>query len=67
MDLLVVSGRRDDAGATVVAELAALGATARFVRSDVAVNNAGTEGTPRPCRLGSRIGHNRANHRRQRR
>ena len=67
---LVVSGRRDDAGQKLVAELRALGAQAEFVRADVrhendvqnlvdktvarfgrldvAVNNAGTEGTPGP-------------------
>jgi NAD(P)-dependent dehydrogenase (short-subunit alcohol dehydrogenase family) len=67
---LVVSGRRDDAGQALVAELRALGAEAEFVRADVrresdvqnlvdktvarfgrldvAVNNAGTEGTPGP-------------------
>ena len=67
---LVVSGRQDDAGATLVAELQGLGAEAIFVRADVrheddlralvdqavakfgrldiAVNNAGTEGTPGP-------------------
>jgi NAD(P)-dependent dehydrogenase (short-subunit alcohol dehydrogenase family) len=67
---LVVSGRRDDAGQTLVAELRALGAAAEFIRADVrhesdvqnlvdktvarfgrldvAVNNAGTEGTPGP-------------------
>jgi NAD(P)-dependent dehydrogenase (short-subunit alcohol dehydrogenase family) len=67
---LVVSGRRDDAGAALAAELAGLGAEAEFVRADVrrddevrnlvdraierfgrldvAVNNAGTEGTPGP-------------------
>jgi NAD(P)-dependent dehydrogenase (short-subunit alcohol dehydrogenase family) len=67
---VVVSGRRDDAGTALVADLAALGAqgaffkvdvrsdddlaklvdqtVARFGRIDVAVNNAGTEGTPGP-------------------
>jgi NAD(P)-dependent dehydrogenase (short-subunit alcohol dehydrogenase family) len=67
---LVVSGRRDDAGAVLVAELRAAGAEAEFARADVrhedevrnlidravarfgrldvAVNNAGTEGTPGP-------------------
>ena len=67
---LVVSGRRDDAGQALVAELRALGAQAEFIRADVrhesdvqnlvdktvarfgrldiAVNNAGTEGTPGP-------------------
>ncbi|MGC1717535.1 MAG: glucose 1-dehydrogenase [Isosphaeraceae bacterium] len=67
---LVVSGRRDEEGAKLVAELRKLGAEAEFVRSDVrheddvrrlvdktvarfgrldvAVNNAGTEGTPGP-------------------
>jgi NAD(P)-dependent dehydrogenase (short-subunit alcohol dehydrogenase family) len=67
---VVVSGRRDDAGAALVAELRAMGAEAAFVRADVrheddvrnlvdktvatfgrldiAVNNAGTEGTPGP-------------------
>ena len=67
---LVVSGRRDDAGRALVAELQALGAEAEFVRADVrresdvqnlvdraierfgrldiAVNNAGTEGTKGP-------------------
>jgi len=67
---LVVSGRRDEEGAKLVAELRKLGAEAEFVRSevrheadvrslvdktvalfgrlDVAVNTAGTEGTPGP-------------------
>jgi NAD(P)-dependent dehydrogenase (short-subunit alcohol dehydrogenase family) len=67
---LVVSGRRDDAGQALIAELRALGAETEFVRADVrredevrnlvdktvtrfgrldvAVNNAGTEGTPGP-------------------
>src|ERR1700738_2193215 len=67
---VVVSGRRDDVGEALVAELRALGAEAEFVRGDVrhesdvqnlvdktvsrfgrldvAVNNAGTEGTPGP-------------------
>ena len=67
---IVVSGRRDDAGQALVAELRAGGAEAEFVRADVrheddvqnlvdktiarfgrldvAVNNAGTEGTPGP-------------------
>jgi NAD(P)-dependent dehydrogenase (short-subunit alcohol dehydrogenase family) len=67
---LVVSGRRDEAGHALVAELRKLGAEAEFVRADVrreddvrslidkavarfgrldvAVNNAGTEGTPGP-------------------
>lgn len=67
---LVVSGRRDEAGHALAAELRALGAEAEFVRADVrhesdvralidhavsrfgrldvAVNNAGTEGTPGP-------------------
>jgi NAD(P)-dependent dehydrogenase (short-subunit alcohol dehydrogenase family) len=67
---LVVSGRREEAGAKLLAELRKLGAEAEFVRSDVrheaeirclvdktvarfgrldvAVNNAGTEGTPGP-------------------
>lgn len=67
---IVVSGRHDDAGANLVAELKELGAEAIFVRADVrhdddlralvdqtvakfgrldiAVNNAGTEGTPGP-------------------
>jgi NAD(P)-dependent dehydrogenase (short-subunit alcohol dehydrogenase family) len=67
---VVVSGRRDDAGAALVAEIEALGAAAVFIRSDVrsdddlqklvagavarfgrldvAVNNAGTIGTPGP-------------------
>jgi NAD(P)-dependent dehydrogenase (short-subunit alcohol dehydrogenase family) len=67
---LVVSGRREDAGKTLVVEIRALGtdaefihadvrnesdvrnlvdkAVARFGRLDVAVNNAGTEGTPGP-------------------
>ncbi len=67
---VVVSGRRDDAGQALVAELRALGAEAEFIRADVrregdvktlidgtvsrfgrldiAVNNAGTEGTPGP-------------------
>jgi NAD(P)-dependent dehydrogenase (short-subunit alcohol dehydrogenase family) len=67
---LVVSGRREDAGHALVAELRALGAEAEFIRADVrresdvlnlidktvarfgrldiAVNNAGTEGTPGP-------------------
>jgi NAD(P)-dependent dehydrogenase (short-subunit alcohol dehydrogenase family) len=67
---LVVSGRREEEGETLVAELRKLGAEAEFVRSDVrheaeirslvdktvarfgrldvAVNNAGTEGTPGP-------------------
>jgi NAD(P)-dependent dehydrogenase (short-subunit alcohol dehydrogenase family) len=67
---LVVSGRRDEEGRKLAAELEKLGAEAEFVRSDVrheaeirslvdktvarfgrldvAVNNAGTEGTPGP-------------------
>jgi NAD(P)-dependent dehydrogenase (short-subunit alcohol dehydrogenase family) len=67
---LVVSGRREEEGEKLVAELRELGAEAEFVRSDVrheadlrmlvdktvarfgrldvAVNNAGTEGTPGP-------------------
>src|ERR1700730_8497530 len=67
---LVVSGRRDEEGEKLVAEVRKLGAEAEFVRSDVrheadirslvdktvarfgrldvAVNNAGTEGTPGP-------------------
>lgn len=67
---LVVSGRRDDAGRALEAELRALGVEAEFIRADVrheddvrnlvdktiarfgrldvAVNNAGTEGTPGP-------------------
>ncbi|HEY0301856.1 MAG TPA: glucose 1-dehydrogenase [Rhizomicrobium sp.] len=67
---IVVSGRRDDAGKALVAELRGLGAEAvfvgadvrrdedvkslvertiaRFGRIDIAVNNAGTEGTPGP-------------------
>ena len=67
---LVVSGRREEEGEKLVAELRRLGAEAEFVRSDVrheaeirslvdktvarfgrldvAVNNAGTEGTPGP-------------------
>jgi NAD(P)-dependent dehydrogenase (short-subunit alcohol dehydrogenase family) len=67
---LVVSGRREEEGEKLVAELRKLGAEAEFVRSDVrheaeiqsladktvarfgrldvAVNNAGTEGTPGP-------------------
>src|SRR5271154_4502020 len=67
---IVVSGRRDDAGEKLVAELHALGVeaeywradvrreddvrslvektVAHFGRLDVAVNNAGTEGTPGP-------------------
>ena len=67
---LVVSGRRDDAGEALVAELRALGAEAAFIRADVrheaevealvagtlarfgrldvAVNNAGTEGSLTP-------------------
>jgi NAD(P)-dependent dehydrogenase (short-subunit alcohol dehydrogenase family) len=67
---IVVSGRRDEEGKQLAAELRALGAEADFVRSDVrqedgvqslvdqtfarfgrldvAVNNAGTEGTPGP-------------------
>jgi NAD(P)-dependent dehydrogenase (short-subunit alcohol dehydrogenase family) len=66
----VISGRRDDAGQALLAELRALGAEAEFVRADVrsenevrdlidravtrfgrldvAVNNAGTEGTTGP-------------------
>src|SRR5271154_1360793 len=34
-DQVVVSGRRDDAGAALVAELRALGSEADFVRADV--------------------------------
>jgi NAD(P)-dependent dehydrogenase (short-subunit alcohol dehydrogenase family) len=67
---LVVSGRREEEGRKLAAELGKLGAEAEFVRSDVrheaeirslvdktvarfgrldvAVNNAGTEGTPGP-------------------
>jgi NAD(P)-dependent dehydrogenase (short-subunit alcohol dehydrogenase family) len=67
---LIVSGRHDDTGAALAAELRGLGAEADFVRADtrheddvrrlvdqtvarfgrldVAVNNAGTEGHPRP-------------------
>lgn len=67
---LVVSGRRDDVGRALAAELKTLGAETEFVRADVrresdvqnvvdravarfgrldiAVNNAGTEGTPGP-------------------
>jgi len=67
---LVVSGRREEEGEKLVAELRKLGAEAEFVRSDVrheaeirslvdktvarfgrldvAINNAGTEGTPGP-------------------
>src|ERR1700683_5397473 len=67
---IVVSGRREEEGEKLVAELRKLGAEAEFVRSDVrheaevqslvgktvarfgrldiAVNNAGTEGTPGP-------------------
>ena len=67
---VVVSGRRDEAGQKLLAELRALGGeaeywradvrheadvrdlidktVARFERLDVAVNNAGTEGTPGP-------------------
>jgi NAD(P)-dependent dehydrogenase (short-subunit alcohol dehydrogenase family) len=36
---LVVSGRRDDAGKALAAELAALGATAHFIRADVREDN----------------------------
>jgi NAD(P)-dependent dehydrogenase (short-subunit alcohol dehydrogenase family) len=67
---VVVSGRRDDAGKALAAELSTLGTEAAYVRADVrddedvrrlvdttvsrfgrldvAVNNAGTEGTPGP-------------------
>jgi NAD(P)-dependent dehydrogenase (short-subunit alcohol dehydrogenase family) len=67
---IVASGRHDEAGQALVAELRALGVEAEFVRADVrheddvralvnatvkrfggldvAVNNAGTEGTPGP-------------------
>jgi len=67
---LVISGRHDDAGQALAAELRGLGAGAEFIRADVrheadvrnlvdqtvarfgrvdiAVNNAGTEGTPGP-------------------
>jgi NAD(P)-dependent dehydrogenase (short-subunit alcohol dehydrogenase family) len=68
---LVVSGRNDEKGHALVAELRGLGAEAEFIRADVrhdkdvselvdktvarfgrldvAVNNAGTEGTPGPA------------------
>jgi NAD(P)-dependent dehydrogenase (short-subunit alcohol dehydrogenase family) len=68
--IVVVAGRRNEAGAELVKELRAFGpeaefinadvrkeddvralidkTVARFGRLDVAVNNAGTEGTPRP-------------------
>ena len=51
---LIVSGRHDDAGRELTAELRSHGVEAEFVRadvrreSDVAVNNAGTEGAPGP-------------------
>jgi NAD(P)-dependent dehydrogenase (short-subunit alcohol dehydrogenase family) len=67
---LIVSGRHEDAGQALAAELHSLGAEAEFIRADVrhdadihalveqtvarfgrldiAVNNAGTEGTPGP-------------------
>jgi NAD(P)-dependent dehydrogenase (short-subunit alcohol dehydrogenase family) len=67
---LIVSGRHDDAGQALAAELRGLGAEAAFLRADVrhedevhslveqavarfgrldiAINNAGTEGTPGP-------------------
>jgi NAD(P)-dependent dehydrogenase (short-subunit alcohol dehydrogenase family) len=67
---VVVSGRREEAGAALTAELRGLGAEAEFIRADVrresdvqglvektvarfgrldvAINNAGTEGTPGP-------------------
>jgi NAD(P)-dependent dehydrogenase (short-subunit alcohol dehydrogenase family) len=67
---LVVSGRREDAGRALAAELSGLGVEAEFIKADVrhdddvrrlvdqtvarfgrldvAVNNAGTEGTPGP-------------------
>jgi NAD(P)-dependent dehydrogenase (short-subunit alcohol dehydrogenase family) len=67
---IMVSGRRDDAGRALAAELRGVGAEAEFLRADVrsedevralvdatvarfgrldvAVNNAGTEGTPGP-------------------
>ena len=70
-DDVVIAGRREDAGAAVVAELRAAGAQAEFVRADIrdeadaramvdraverfgrldiAVNAAGTEGTPGPA------------------
>jgi NAD(P)-dependent dehydrogenase (short-subunit alcohol dehydrogenase family) len=73
---VVVSGRRDDAGEALAAELSALGTEAAYVRADVrddadvsklvdtavsrfgrldiAVNNAGTEGTPGPLTEQSR-------------
>ena len=47
---LVVSGRREDVGQALAAELRALGAEAEYLAADirVAVNNAGTEGKPGP-------------------
>jgi NAD(P)-dependent dehydrogenase (short-subunit alcohol dehydrogenase family) len=41
---VVVSGRRDEAGQALAAELRGLGTVKRFRRLDVAINNAGTEG-----------------------
>src|ERR1700745_4217114 len=45
---VVVSGRREEAGLALAAELRALGAEGELLRADVPVNNAGTEGQLAP-------------------